>query len=69
MTDDVMPMNEEELYERRLRRRKQLAIAGTVLLVAAGVGAYFMCCPESPRFNRKPLTKEWWQRQKYHAFH
>jgi hypothetical protein len=68
MTDDMM-LDDEELYERRLRRRKQLAIAGTVLLVAAGVGAYFMCCPESPRFNRQPWKKQWWQRQRYHAFH
>jgi hypothetical protein len=71
MNDDRREAEQElqELHARRIRRQRQLALAGTVLVVAAGIGAYFVFCPESPRFNRKPWKKEWWQRQRFHIYH
>jgi hypothetical protein len=50
---------------------KDYTIAGSALaLVAlAGVAAYLLWCPESPRFDDKPWRREWWQRQRYHATH
>jgi NAD(P)-dependent dehydrogenase (short-subunit alcohol dehydrogenase family) len=41
--------------------------AGALALLAGGIGAYFAWCPELPRFDGKPLRKEWWQRQRCRA--
>jgi hypothetical protein len=49
--------------------RAPLAAGALGLLAGAGIASYLAWCPESPRFDNKPLRKQWWQRQSYHVRH
>ncbi len=43
--------------------------AGLLALLGAGVASYMAWCPESPRFDGRPLRRQWWQRQRWHVRH
>ena len=49
--------------------RLPIAAGLAALTAVAVVGSYLAWCPESPRFDNKPLRRQWWQRQRYHARH
>ena len=40
--------------------------AGALALLAAGISSWLAWCPESPRFDGKPLRRQWWQRQHHY---
>jgi hypothetical protein len=46
------------------------AIVGGSLLIGTLAGiSWYAWCPESPRYNRQFMKRQWWQRQRWHATH
>ena len=46
-----------------------ISVAGGAVATALVAFCYYLWCPESPRFDRKPWTPEWRRRTAYHARH
>jgi hypothetical protein len=44
-------------------------IGGSALIGAITTAAWYAWCPESPRYDRQFMKRQWWQRQRWHAMH